>query len=341
MNTTEPAGVSNSTRSAVLPRPRRRTGRRAGLAVPRVLLGLGLLAWLIAGVVGVWRYLDGYLVYRGFPPPVTPAGIAPGTTETFHFFSPALHRQSAALVYLPPGYAQAAARGQRFGVLYLLHGAPGTAANVFNAGAAARDANVLIHAHRMAPMLLVAPYGLQGFGGDTEWANAGRGPYETYILDVVRAVDRAFATKADRAHRVLAGDSEGAYGAANVALGHLPVFGGFQSWSGYFTETPTGTFAGASPSTIAANSPRTYVSRLAPQIRRLGLHAYVYAGRQDTHGLAQMRRFVPELGAAGAQVGSGAYPGGHDWGLWRAQMPRMLILASRWMAGTGGQGASR
>jgi enterochelin esterase-like enzyme len=308
--------------------------------MPRFLLGLGLLAWLVAGVLGVWRYLDGYIVYRGFPPPVTPAGIASGTTETFHFYSPVLHQRSAALVYLPPGYAQDAARGRRFGVMYLLHGAPGAAANVFNAGAAARDANILIHRHRIAPMLLVVPYGLQGFSGDTEWANARRGPYESYVLDVVHAVDTAFATKADRVHRVIAGDSEGAYGAANIALGHLPVFGGFQSWSGYFSETPAGVFAGAGRAQLAANSPSTYVPRLAPQIRRLGLHAYVYAGIHDTHGLAQMRRFVPELGAAGAQVGSGAYPGGHDWGLWRAQMPRMLTLASRWMSGAGGQGTS-
>jgi enterochelin esterase-like enzyme len=337
MNTAQPGCVSNSTGEAVLTRPRRRSRRRAGRAVLRMVLGLGLLAWLVVGVLGLWRYIDGYVVYRGFPPPVTPQGVASGRLETIQFFSPALQHQSSALVYVPPGYAQAAAKGRRFGVMYLLHGSPGKAANLFNAGAAARDANVLIHTHRIRPMLLVAPSGLQGFGGDMEWANGRVGPYENYLLDVVRATDARFATVPDRAHRVLAGDSEGGFGAANVALHHLSAFGGFQSWSGYFTQQPQGTFTAAPPATLAANSPTEHVARLAPQIRRLGLHAFVYAGTHDAHGVAQMRQFVAALGVAGATVGSGAYPGGHDWGLWRAQMPRMLTIASGWMSGAGGQ----
>jgi len=36
--------------------------------------------------------------------------------------------------------------------------------------------------------------------------------------------------------------------------------------------------------------------------------------------------------AAGADVDYGFFPGGHDWGLWRAQTPRMLIAASRWFS---------
>lgn len=303
--------------------------RGAAMRAARRILAVALAAWVLVGLFGTWRYVDGYVVYRGFPPPETPAGVPSGTVQTVGFFSPALGHDSRALVYLPPGYAGAAASGRRCGVMYLLHGSPGVAANIFDAGAVARDADVLIHRRRIAPLLLVAPYGA---GTDMEWADGRSGPYEHYLLDVVRAVDARFATIPGRAHRVIAGDSEGAFGAANVALRNLPVFGGFQSWSGYFVEQGTGTFARASRATLDANSPLVYVPRLGGPIRRLGLHALVYDGSQDAGGTLQMWRLAAELRAAGAHVESAVYRGGHDWELWRRQMPRALILASRWMS---------
>ena len=295
----------------------------------RRILAIALAAWLFVGWFGTFRYVDGYVVYRGFPPPETPAGVPAGTVRTFGFFSPALGHQSRALVYLPPGYTRAVARGRRFGVMYLLHGSPGVAANIFDAGAVARDANVLLHRHRIAPLLLVAPFGA---GADMEWADGRSGPYEHYLLDAVHAVDARFATVAGRAHRVIAGDSEGAFGAANVALRNLRVFGGFQSWSGYFVEQGTGTFARASRAVLDANSPLVYAPRLARPIRRNGLHALLYDGNQDGGGALQMWRFAAELRSAGARVDSAVYPGGHDWGLWRRQMPHALVLASHWMS---------
>jgi len=322
--------------------PPQATGSASAGRARRILVAAAVVAWLAAGALALWRYVDGYVVYRGFPPPVTPAGVSAGRVEKLRFFSPALHQQSTALVYLPPGYARAVARGRRFGVLYLLHGSPGAAANIFNAGAVARDANILVHAHRIGPLLLVAPYGLHGFRSDTEWADGRRGPYERYVLDAVRATDAAFATIPDRAHRVIAGDSEGGFGAANIALRNLRTFGGFESWSGYFSQQPEGTFAGADRATIAANSPSAYVPQLAPEIRRLGLRAYVYDGRHERNARVRMAAFAGELARAGAAVRSRAYPGGHDWALWRAQMPHMLILASQWMrSATHDQGRPR
>jgi enterochelin esterase-like enzyme len=223
-------------------------------------------------------------------------------------------------------------------VLYLLHGAPGLPTSIFNGGWAGRDASVLIAAHRIQPMLIVAPYGRYRLRNETEWADSPRGRYMSYVGDVVRAADQSLATIPDRAHRVLAGDSEGAFGATNVALHDLPLFGAFQSWSGYFTETPTGPFAHASTATIAANSPLDYVPSLAPQIRGLGLRAFVYAGNQDAFSLREMPAFVAELRAAGVRVSSGVYPGHHTWGLWRVQMPHMLELASSWFAAAPNDG---
>src|SRR4051794_18527187 len=110
-----------------LPRARRARGVRGG--VLRRLLALGVVVWLIAGVIGVTTYVHRYSLYRGFPPPVTPNGVPTGTVRTLSFFSPALGQSSSAEVYLPAGYSRETAQGRRFGVLYLLHGTPGAAAN--------------------------------------------------------------------------------------------------------------------------------------------------------------------------------------------------------------------
>ena len=84
------------------------------------------LVWLVIGVLAAYVYGHRYSLYRGFPAPTTPAGVPQGTVRDVGFYSPALQGTHHYLVYLPPHYAQAAARGRRFPVLYLLHGDPGS-----------------------------------------------------------------------------------------------------------------------------------------------------------------------------------------------------------------------
>jgi enterochelin esterase-like enzyme len=307
-----------------------RPARAQAMAPPLARGALPLLpARLVPGIPPERHLARG--VHR-FAPPAIPSGVAAGTVDTLRFFSPALGRMDEALVYLPPGYLRSAAQGRRYPVLYILHGSPSDGSSVFDGGWAGRDASVLIAEHLIRPMIIVAPYGLYGRTNNTQWADGRRGRYLAYVADVVHAVDTSLATLRARRDRVIAGDSEGGFGAANVALHDLSLFGGFQSWSGYFTQMPAGTFAGASRATIAANSPLDYVASLSPQIRRLGLHAYVYAGARDAGGRTQVPPFVAALRAAGAGVGGAIYPGGHNWTLWRSQMPHMLELASSWFS---------
>src|SRR3954470_6547896 len=83
--------------------PAQATGSASAGRARRILVAAAVVAWLAAGAPGLWRYVDGYVIYRGFPPPVTPAGVSAGRVEKLRFFSPALHQQSTALVYVPPG----------------------------------------------------------------------------------------------------------------------------------------------------------------------------------------------------------------------------------------------
>jgi hypothetical protein len=66
-----------------------------------------LVAFVGVGALGLLRYLRGYWLYRGFPPPKDPAYVSrPGTEQEISVASPALGgRSQQVLVYLPPGYS--------------------------------------------------------------------------------------------------------------------------------------------------------------------------------------------------------------------------------------------
>jgi enterochelin esterase-like enzyme len=293
----------------------------------RVLTAV-LLLWLVAGLYGLNSYAHDYAVYRGFEPPKDPVGVTVGRRMVVHFYSPALKRASRYLIYLPPRYSALAAHGRRFPVLYMLHGAPGKPELFFNAGHLGVDLDVLLDRHRIAPMLIVAPYGQTSFHEDNEWANTPlHGPYESYVLDTVRAVDAHWPTIRDRGHRVLAGNSEGGYAAGNITLRHLHLFENFESWSGYFEQTGHGAFRKASPARVAANSPVGYVTAMRGPLRRHPVHAFIYTGRKDK-SRKQVAQFAGRLRAAGGHVIYAKYRGRHEWRLWREQTPRSLMWAS-------------
>jgi enterochelin esterase-like enzyme len=323
----QPRSVSAETPPLVRVGPRRRVSLRRLAAIAAGL-------WLAVGLLGVQQYVRQYSLYRGFPAPVTPKGVPAGRVVKSFFYSPALHARRAFYAYLPPGYAHASSRGRHFPVLYLLHAPPGRPSGFFSAGALGVYADVLVHEHRIRPLLIVVPDGKSGtYGNDTEWANARAGRYEDFVLDVVHTVDRRYATLPDRRHRVIGGLSAGGYGAVNIALHHRRDFIGMQSWSGYFVNSAhySQVFAGASPATIAYNSPAQLVPRIARELRRLRLHAFLYSGLRDHEpGRRQLAGFAAELRRAGVSTGIALYPGGHDWGIWRRQGRHMLELANAW-----------
>jgi S-formylglutathione hydrolase FrmB len=179
------------------------------------------------------------------------------------------------------------------------------------------------------------PDGRNGsFKSDTEWANTPKGRYEGFVLDVVRDVDARWPTIPDRRDRALAGNSEGAYAALNIALHHLDTFSIAESWSGYFAQKPKGPFAHVGPATIAANSPSAYLRVVRRALRRRPFHAFVYVGKHERE-LPKARRFVRHLAAAGGHPLLAAFKGGHNWRLWRSEIPLML----KWADGLFGRRA--
>src|SRR5262249_25915414 len=145
-------------------------------------------ALVAIGIVGVYRYVDSFWLYRGFAPPADPAFVkARGTTERFYVTSAALGglRQPVD-VYLPPGYVLHPRR--RYPADYLLHGCRGRPGAFLETVRMGVVEDILLARRRIGPVILVMPFGSTGTFDDKEWANGVRPDqgWETFVArDVV------------------------------------------------------------------------------------------------------------------------------------------------------------
>jgi enterochelin esterase-like enzyme len=259
----------------------------------------------------------------------TPTG---GRVLTESFYSPSLHRRRIYVVYLPAGYAAAAASGVRYPVFYLLHSAVGGPSGMVDTQHVERVLQAQVDAGRTQSMILVWPDGrIPGVGSDSEFANTRFGRYMDGVVDTVHAVDGRFSTIADRQGRLFGGISTGGYAAANICLHHLPLCGGFESWSGYFVQTRAFPFDREPLANLLGNSPVDYVDTLRSGLVRYPTWGFAYQGTHD-HTASDMALFFQRFLAAGGHGGYAYYGGGHGWGLWRRQLPHMYGLASGHLA---------
>ncbi len=298
--------------------------RRRG--VWRPLLGLLAGAFVLVGLLGAGSYWEAYYQHRGFATAARLPRAGAGRLLSVSVYSRSLRRSADYLAYLPPGYDSS----RHYPVFYLLHGTPGRPQVFVDIANTDIRLDNRLSQRQVPPMILVFPDGrINGSTfSDSEWANTPSGRFEDYVLDVVQDVDRRFAAIRDRQARVVGGFSAGGYGAINIALHHLDVFGSVQVWSGYFTQTPTGVFTNATSAELAYNSPIEYVKQLRRELAVLPLRVFMFVGRADTAG-RQIVAMAHALESNGAQVSYAIYPGGHDWQLWYGHLNQMLILAGR------------
>jgi enterochelin esterase-like enzyme len=306
-------------------------------------LSVVVIAALAAGgIVGASRYLSTYWLYRGFPAPSVPHSITvhgPVGSRKMPVVLPAVRAitvSSPALggyadhvyVVLPPGYASHP--GQRYPVLYLLHGFPGQPVQFLNVGQVVTTEARLVAAGRMKPVILVMPTGTRSFLADEEWANGiQRGnKWETFVAqDLVRAIDARYRTIASARGRGIAGLSEGGYAALNIGLHHPGEFGLLESWSGYMMASRMPAVFGHSQRVLDYNSPAKWVPAVAAQVRANRTFIWFYSGASDSLS-AQNRAFAAELSGLGVAHHFFESPGRHNWQLWRGLMPQALITAS-------------
>jgi enterochelin esterase-like enzyme len=300
------------------------------------LIALPLVAVFVGvGLLGVYRYVDNFWLYRGFAPPRDPAFVkVHGRPESLAVTSAALGgRQQQVIVYLPPGYDTHPAR--RYPVLYLLHGFPGRPLAFLLTVRMGVWVDTLMAQRRIGGVILVMPFGSTGTFEDKEWANGTRTSqdWETFVArDVVRAIDARYRTIRSGAGRAIAGLSEGGYGALNIAFHHPGEFRVVESWSGYMRADNVPAIFGGRTALLAYNSPADYLPQVAQALRRNGVYIWFYTGARDSLR-EQNASFAAELARYRIQHRFFVDPGGHTWSIWRANARRSLLVATQRLAG--------
>jgi enterochelin esterase-like enzyme len=310
--------------TSVLPAPRRGWIAAAALAT-----------FLAVGLLGAYRYIDNYWVYRGFAPPHDAAFVkVHGSAMQISVTSPALGgRRQPVNIFLPPGYRTHPHR--HYPVLYLLHGFPGRPAAFLATVRMGVVQDELVALHRARPMILVMPFGSTGSFTDKEWANGVRPDenWETFLArDVVRAIDARYRTIRSGQSRGIAGLSEGGYAALNIAIHHPGEFRVVESWSGYQQADQVPSVFGHDQALLRRNSPQLTIGAAARKLRRAHTYFWFYSGTGD-RALAQNARFAQTLAQLHLPYRYSVVRGGHNWAIWRGRAAGAYLAASKRLRG--------
>lgn len=267
------------------------------------------------------------------------------------FSTPALNAPARVRILLPVGYDAEA--GRRYPVVYLLHGAGGTASDWTEQG----DAEA---ATAKLGVIVVMPDGGQ-FGGYVDWFAAGRAApqqWETFHLDeLVPWVDAHLRTRPGRSGRAVVGLSMGGGGAMTYAALHPDRFLAAASFSGELDTGFPANVALIEAEGVAVGGPGAgrYGPRVTQEIRWRGHNALDLAanlrgvdvtlrtgngapggpdGSRTPDPLEQavheetvsMHRALEALGQPHVYDDYG--PGSHSWFYWardlRATLPRLM-----------------
>jgi enterochelin esterase-like enzyme len=301
------------------------------------LLAAAFASFLVIGLIGAYRYVDNYWIYRGFAPPRDAAFVREhGSAEQITVTSPALGgRRQPVDVYLPPGYSAHPFR--RYPVLYLLHGFPGRPAAFLATVRMGVVQDELVALHRARPMILVMPFGSTGSFTDKEWANGVRPHegWETFVArDLVRAIDARYRTISSGGSRAIAGLSEGGYAALNIAIHHPGEFHVVESWSGYEVADHVASVFGRQRDSVLMkrNSPQLTIRAAAKSLKRAHTFIWFYSGTGD-HALKQNDRFARTLTELHLPYRYAVVRGGHNWAIWRGRAVDAYLAAAKRLHG--------
>lgn len=237
---------------------------------------------------------------------------------------------SAAWVYLPPDYDRAGA-GQRYPVVYALHGAPGTAADWFAGGMLDATLDELISTGYLPPVIAVAP-DLNGGAApvDTEPLDIPGGPQlERFVReDVVAWAEATLRTRAESRYRVLMGMSAGGFGTLVGGLHHPEVFGGVISLLPYAKPYTKEVVADAEA--LDRNTPTTLIAQRDGRSTQP-----VFLGLGDSESPASARAIERAFRRGGQAATLRIYAGlNHNWVGARTMAPYGLA----WISGQLGWG---
>ena len=198
------------------------------------------------------------------------------------------------LVYLPPGYGDAANAKRRYPVVYWLHGYD---SEPQDGAPFVEGLDAAIRAGAAPPMIVIIPNGLK----DSWFVDSADGsqPVESIILhDLIPHVDRTYRTIANRRGRAVEGFSMGAWGAIHLAFKYPELFGTVTGLSPPFHRHDRfwqlGRIFNNDASAYYAEDPVTRARRDPQSLR--GLRIRLFCGEKDQLGsLAYDRMFERRL----------------------------------------------
>lgn len=222
-------------------------------------------------------------------------------------------------VYLPPSYAIDPTR--RYPVIYMLHGVPGVMSNWIVGAKADVTANDLVSAGKAQEAIFISPDGNGPIYRVSEWANSvdhRQHMEDSIALDLVSYVDEHYRTVATPEGRTIAGLSDGAFGAVNIALHHPGVFGTVLSLGGFYMADDNAIFGRSSRTNTyrAYNSPAMYVESPEGMAAARTLTMYIGVGTEDRTYYQGGLAFYRELKQLDMHVDLISVIGSHSWRTW-------------------------
>ena len=159
--------------------------------------------------------------------------IPHGTVSYRWYDSKGLGMDRRITIYTPPGYEHS---GQKYPVLYLLHGAGGDEEAWMTLGRTSQILDNLIAEGKAKPMIVVMPnanitqdaapgQGKDGFYKPQFMApGTMSGAYEEHFMEIVNFVESNYRVKADKANRAIAGLSMGGFHSLHISRYHPDTF---------------------------------------------------------------------------------------------------------------------
>jgi enterochelin esterase-like enzyme len=239
-----------------------------------------------------------------------------------------IHHQ--AQVYLPPQYDRPQNAHARYPVLLAMPGYPGAVGVLTRQLGLAAALDGLIDHGAVRPMIVVMMSPTVAPPRDTECADVPGGPaVETFLSVDVPAWARAHYRVDQRSPLGVMGLSTGGFCAVKLGMRHPEVFGAAVSVSGHLHALVDGTTGRlyASRAEREASDPLWRVHHLPPPPARLLLTA-TRTELEIYPQVVDFRRQARSPLRADALI----LPyGGHNFGVWRQELPRCLEWLSLWL----------
>ncbi len=233
--------------------------------------------------------------------------VSPASVVQVNYPSPSIGGTHSALVILPAGYDNTRLR---YPVVEMLHGSPGTPADIITG----LDPIAAAALPGMPPFIGVAPDGHGPVVSDGAFADTARQRLGTAISDDLRRwIDHQYRTNG---HWSVTGLSSGGYGAAYLGSRRPGQYDSVCAMSGNFT--PQGpAFSHASRAVLDAATPLLHVAAQGPR-------TLLITGVSDTHSVVESLAYAQALQRAGQPYQRVVVPGGHGWNVWKHAFPTCM-----------------